>query len=390
MNPKKQILTFTAFYLPGYMGGGPIRTIASMVDILGDEFDFRIVALDRDLGSDEPYPGIKVSEWQQVGKAQVMYVSPGTLTFTFLRHLVNSTPHDLLYLNSFFSTRDAIMPLLLRRFGLINRTATIVAPRGEFSKGALNLKYYKKKIYLLVAKMVGIYRNITWQASSLHEKEDILDIFNQERMNEDASSIAIAPDLSQPCQIAEGFKRESKNPGVLKAVFLSRISPKKNLEGALVMLRGVKGEVIFDIYGPIEDIPYWEKCQNIIKTLPPTVHVQYKGIISHDQVAEVFQNQDLFFFPTLGENFGHVIIEALVAGCPILISDQTPWRNLTSDGVGWDVPLEQPEKFVDILQQCIDMDNVSMQQLSARAMEYGIQKTMDAEVVRQNRELFII
>lgn len=390
MNKKKQILTLTAFYLPGYKGGGPIRTIASMVDILGDEFDFRIVALDRDLGCDEPYPGIIVNEWKQVGKAQVMYVAPGALTFTFLRHLINSTPHDVLYLNSCFSTRDSIMPLLLRRFGLIHSPVTIVAPRGEFSKGALNLKYYKKKIYLSGVKLFGLYRNITWQASSLHEKEDILAIFSQTRLNAEVSSIAIAPDLSQPGKSAKGYKRESKNTGVLKAVFLSRISPMKNLAGALSMLGRVKGEVIFDIYGPLEDLLYWEKCQNIIKTLPVNVRVQYKGIVSHNQVVEVFQNYHLFFFPTLGENFGHVIIEALVAGCPILISDQTPWRNLETAGVGWDIPLDQPEKFTELLQQCVDMDNASMQEFSARAMEYGLEKALDADVIRQNRELFRI
>ena len=105
---------------------------------------------------------------------------------------------------------------------------------------------------------------------------------------------------------------------------------------------------------------------------------------------EVFQNYHLFFFPTLGENFGHVIIEALVAGCPILISDQTPWRNLETAGVGWDIPLDQPEKFTELLQQCVDMDNASMQEFSARAMEYGLEKALDADVIRQNRELFRI
>lgn len=387
---KTTILILMSFYLPGYKGGGPIRTIASMVDILGDGFDFRIVALDRDLGSDEPYPGIRIGEWQQVGKAQVMYVAPGALTFTFLRHLINSTLHDVLYLNSCFSTRDTIMPLLLRRFGLIHCPVTIVAPRGEFSKGALIMKYYKKNIYLWAAKLLGLYRNITWQASSLHEKEDILTIFDQTRLNAEVSSIAIAPNLSQPGKSAEGFERGSKNPGSLNAVFVSRLSPMKNLAGALSMLGGLKGEVVFDIYGPLEDMVYWEKCQNIIKKLPASVRVQYRGMISHDKVAEVFQSYDLFLFPTLGENFGHVIIEALVAGCPILISDQTPWRDLEAAGVGWDIPLDQPEKFTTILQQCVEMDNAGIQQLSQRAMEYGLLKAMDAEVVQQNRELFAI
>ncbi len=391
MNSKKQILTLTSHYLPGYRGGGPIRTIASMVDTLGDEFDFKIITLDRDLGSDEPYRGIKNCEWQQVGKAQVMYVAPSLLTFKFLYRLIYSTPHDILYLNSCFSTYSAILPLLFRRLGLINDTAaTIVAPRGELSKGALGLKYRKKKFYLRAVRLLGLYKNIRWQASSLHEKDDILDVFDQKGLNDVSSLITIAPNLSQPSRIDEGFERAHKNSGELKAVFLSRISPKKNLDGALRLLRGVKGKVRFDIYGPLEDILYWEKCQEIIKTLRSTVVVQYKGIVSHDQVVKVFRDYDLFFFPTLGENFGHVIIEALVAGCPILISDQTPWRNLVSAGVGWDIPLDQPEKFTEVLQQCVDMDNTFMQQLSTRAMEYGIKRAIDDEVIRQNRELFII
>lgn len=386
MNHRPQILTFTCSYLPGYKGGGPIRTVASMVDILGDDFEFKIVTLDRDLGCDAPYPDIRVNEWQQVGKAKVLYVAPGTLTFTFMRQLINSTSHDILYLNSFFSPVYAILPLLLRHLGLIKPSVTIIAPRGEFSKGALKLKYYKKKAFLWTSKLFGLHDKLVWQASSQYEKEDILEVFPQGRRAASAR-IVIAQDLSQPHQLTGSLNKQLKITGSLKIVFLSRISAKKNLEGALSMLRGVKGKVTFDIYGPLEDMVYWEKCQNIIRTLPASIRVQYNGIISHDKVAEVFQSYELFLFPTLGENYGHVIIEALVAGCPILISDQTPWRDLENAGVGWDIPLDQPEKFTAVLQQCVDMDNANMQQLAERAMEYGIQKAMDTTVVQQNREL---
>jgi len=382
------ILTFTSYYLPGFKGGGPIRTIASMVDILGDEFDFRIVTLDRDLGSESPYPDIKVGEWQQVGKAKVLYVESGTLTLGYLRNLINSTPHDIMYLNSCFSPRHAILPLLLRRLGLIKSAVTIVAPRGEFSKGALSLKHFKKMAYLYGAKFLGLYRSVTWQASSQHEKVDILHVFPRQATSDCGLKIIIAPDLSQPRRITSGCKKYSKESGSLKIVFVSRISPKKNLDGALTMLRGLQGEVMFDIYGPLEDMAYWEKCQSIIRTLPPSIQVHYRGIIQHEKVTEVFWTYDLFFFPTLGENYGHVIIEALVAGCPILISDQTPWRNLEATGVGWDIPLEYPEKFKAVLQQCVDMDCVRMQNLSERAMAYGIQKATDADVVQQNRDIF--
>jgi hypothetical protein len=38
MNIKLKIMTFVGSYLPGYKAGGPIRTLANIVDRLGDEF----------------------------------------------------------------------------------------------------------------------------------------------------------------------------------------------------------------------------------------------------------------------------------------------------------------------------------------------------------------
>jgi len=67
---KPVILTFVGCYLPGYRGGGPIRTIANMVDRLGDEFEFRIITMDRDLGDVKPYENVKVDSWNAVGKEQ--------------------------------------------------------------------------------------------------------------------------------------------------------------------------------------------------------------------------------------------------------------------------------------------------------------------------------
>lgn len=54
--------------------------------------------------------------------------------------------------------------------------------------------------------------------------------------------------------------------------------------------------------------------------------------------------------PTQGENYGHVFIEALSSGTPILLSDQTPWRNLKDKGIGWDIPLARKDRFIHALQ----------------------------------------
>jgi glycosyltransferase involved in cell wall biosynthesis len=123
-------------------------------------------------------------------------------------------------------------------------------------------------------------------------------------------------------------------------------------------------------------------------TLPANTRVRYKGKIEHEGVAQVFAENDLFLFPTLGENYGHVICESLMSGCPVLISDQTPWRNLEAEGIGWDIPLDDAERFRSVLQQCVDGDDEWFAELSQRATHYASKRASDPGILNANRELF--
>ena len=155
--------------------------------------------------------------------------------------------------------------------------------------------------------------------------------------------------------------------GVARIVFVGRVVPMKNLGFALAILAEVKGEVEFNIFGPLEDRVYWERCRGMLADLPPSVSVRYGGELHPDAVPAILAEHHLLFLPTLGENFGHVISESLAAGCPVLISDRTPWRHLEQAGGGWDLPLEDAEAFRQALQSCIDLDEDHHQQLRAAA-----------------------
>ena len=379
-----QILILTGFYLPGYRAGGPIRTLANMVDRLGDDFQFKIITSDRDFKDDAVYSGIKVDEWNRLGKAaEVFYMSPKKRSLRDFKRLFRSTGYEVIYLNSFFSPHFTIKPLLLRRMRLIPDKPLVIAPRGEFSPGALGLKSFKKRAYLLVAKALGLYNGIVWQASSENEEVDIKRWFGRKMQ------VVCAPNLPPVDNAAgESAVERNKAKGCLKIIFLSRISRNKNLDGALDMLKGLKGRVQFNIYGPMEDSTYWAVCQKLISSLSENIEVRYCGSVAHDQVGTVMMEHDLFFLPTLGENFGHVILEALCAGCPVLISDQTPWRDLEEKGVGWDLPVERIEMFREVLQRCVDMNDEVYVKWSERAWAYGLWVSRNDETVEQNRHLF--
>ena len=72
-----------------------------------------------------------------------------------------------------------------------------------------------------------------------------------------------------------------------------------------------------------------------------------------------------------------------------MISDQTPWRGLEEKGVGWDLPLDRPELFQQVLQMCVDMNNDEYMKWSEKALGYGLGGTRDDGVVEQNRRLFM-
>lgn len=90
--------------------------------------------------------------------------------------------------------------------------------------------------------------------------------------------------------------------------------------------------------------------------LPTNCVVTYNGVLHHDSVSRVLSDYDFFVLPTFGENFGHAIFEAFSVGLPVLLSDQTQWRDLDQTGAGWALPLQDEEAWLLVLRQCLDMN----------------------------------
>lgn len=374
----KVVLVFTGFYLPGFKRGGPIRTIANMVEALGDEVQFSLVTLDRDLGDSAPYPNIKPNAWQRLGKAQVYYAPPLNSFHQTLK-VIRDFQGDILFLNSFFSYRFSILPLLISNL-VKPGFEVFVAPRGEFSEGALALKSAKKQVWLVVAKAFGLYKKVTWLASTTHEAEDIRRVMGRN------IAVRIAIDIAAP---AAKITINLRNVGTpLQVVFISRISPKKNLLGAIEILMKVQCPVDFHVYGPVEDANYWSACQSAASSLPAHVSLQSHGPLQPDAIAQKLAGYDLFLLPTLGENFGHVIAEALSAGLPVLISDQTPWRDMEAKGLGWDIPLGDTEAFMRSIDACHSKSAAEYSEWRQHIRSWALENIGNQEAIEQNRQLF--
>ena len=382
---RARFLTFVDNYLPGYKYGGPIRAVRNVVQALAEHAEFHIVTRDRDLGDVHPFRDVPTS-WSTVEGAQVLYVSPNELSVGGIGRIVRGLEFDGIYLNSFFS-RLTSKVLLLRRLGRLPDIPIVVAPRGELAPAALAIRAGRKRAFMRVARATGLYDGVTWQACSDHEAADIHAMLP--RFCTGPGNVAIAPDFPAPSYLERYAPRPMpKEAGRLDMVFVGRLTPMKNLLGALRLLGGVSGHVTFDIYGPIGDERYWAKCEALIADLPSNVQVAYRGMIHHTEVGRVLAAKDVFFLPTLGENYGHAIIEALGAGCPILISDRTPWRALEESGVGWDVALHDTARYCAVIDELIAMDATRHEALRRSALAYAQRVETDPVVLEQNRLLF--
>jgi len=360
-NGKKDILIITGRYLPGYKDGGPVRSIKNLTDYLGNEYNFKILTCDRDHGDIEPYSNIKVNDWNRLGKADVYYVPPKGFTFKVILNLVEQV--DLVYICGCFNDY-AINTLILNRIGKI-RKPVVVASMGLFSPLEFKLKYKKKKLFTTIFNVLGMFKNIYWSATSEMEINEIKKVIWAKD-----EQFFIAEDLPRMADSTPIYKE--KNIGELSVVWISRIAPKKNLIGAIEILQKVESKIKFSIYGSIHVEEYWEECKKMLEQLPSNVSWNYKGIVDSEKVVDVLKKYHVFLFPTLGENYGHVIQEAFSAGCVCLLSDQTPWNDLEEKGVGYVFSVDEKNKFAAIIDEYSRLTEIEMQCLVDKSLNYAI------------------
>ena len=372
---KPIILIFCNYYLPGYKSGGGMRSIVNMVARFKNQFEFRVITFDHD-GDGKPYKNVKINDWNEIEGTPVYYLSKDKIKISKLRKLIEQVRPGSIYLNSVFSVLS-IFVLTLRKLKLIPRTGIILAPEGELSEGALKLKATKKKAFTKFAKSSGLYRDLIWKTTAEPEKKEA------ERFKGRGGKIFIAPNLPAR-NFLEGYQQKlkpKKNIGEAKMVFLSRFMRKKNFKWLVDNLGNIEGKLKIDIIGPLEDEGYWNETQKSINKLPPNIKVEYKGHIENEMVQQKLFEYHFFVLPTLGENFGHVFIEALAAGCPLIISDRTPWINLERQGIGWDIPLEKPNEWQDKIRYCIKLDSVSYEEASKKSREFARQWAEDPAII---------
>ena len=177
-----------------------------------------------------------------------------------------------------------------------------------------------------------------------------------------------------------------KKQGSLRIIFLARIHRSKNLAYAIERVLGLEGDITFDIYGPLEHEDYWQTCRALMEKAPDHIRIRYCGSVPVGKAGETFSRYDCFLFPTLSENYGQVIAEAIQAGTlPVISRATTPWDDLEG---GKAIPLAQPEAFTGELQALCQMDESQFAQKRKLLHQYAQRKLNIKELTDRSKALF--
>lgn len=376
---RPEVLVFIDWYKPYFKAGGPVRSLVNMVEQLGDRVNFNIVTADRDYTATTNEAGVATGQWITLGPGEVVhYGTAQQRSLGALQRIIRSKAWDVVYINGLYSLRSSVFPLLLLRGTSLRR---IVAVRGMLAAGPMRQGAWKKRTYLAVMKLLGCFTGVEFQATNAEEVADIKTWFGE------GTTVHLVQNLPRRAPSAPAAPI-SKRPGELRLISLARIAEEKNTLYAIERLATLQGHVHFDLYGTVYDLDYQRRCQEVIDRLPAGITVQWHGQLPNDQVVAALARAHLLYMPSLGENFGHAMLEALVAGRPLLISDRTPWKDLAKARAGWDLPLEGPTAFTRTLQHAVDMDQGDLDELVNGAKAMGDRYLSDPATLERTYRMF--
>jgi glycosyltransferase involved in cell wall biosynthesis len=370
----------TDWFLPGYKAGGPIQSCANIAFALKEAYEIAVLTTDTDHGEKIPYEAIPSNRWIRNidDDIAVYYIRKSSLALKQIKTEIENTSADYVHLNHLFSPYFVIYPIWLKYRGRL-KSKLIISPRGALYDSALAVKPLKKKVVLQLFKWMQIHKKVRFHATNAREREAIYKYFP-------GSEVIVADNLPSMHQLP--YSSCPKKVGSIKCIFIARIVPIKNLLFALEVLKEVNAEVDFTIIGPVEDKDYWNACAEKISSLPSHIRVDYIGPRQNDELVELLHKHHLFILPTEGENFGHSIFEAFLTGRPVLISDQTPWRNLYSQKTGWDLPLHEKQAFVNSIEEAASWDQARFDEYGANAWKYANDFIHNPQLMVPYYELF--
>lgn len=319
---------------------------------------------------------------------------------------------DIIYLVSVFSPPTPLVIFLNYFF----RKPMILSARGQLGEWCLNQGNIFKKLWLKIF-ISPVANKITWEATSLSEKEMITKVYPKARVEVIPPIINVEEFEVKQFKVDEvevqgskvnGFKVQSakKDYAIYEKLTGKSFSDKKiivsmgrlhKVKGFDILIEAVElvrssklevekemqsQDVVLLIAG--EDFGEKQKLDWMIDKLGLNEKVFLVGKIEGSEKIEFLRNADLFALASHHENFGIVYAEALASGIPVIASSKTPWEEVEKYNCGKWVN-NTPSDFADAI---IKIFNFDLTQMGMNGQKYVHEHFTCDNVINKYQAMF--
>ena len=308
----------------GNRSGGPSRSVYNLSQGLR-ELGLLCDIITCNYQDDEniaPEDWIKVIELPQ---RRVFEYAPGFLS------LLQHSQYDLLHIHSIYTYPVTIAAFWAKR----NNIPYIIAPRGSLYPKALSSGSSRgiKKIFNKLVLTPLFNNSSVIHATSIEEMEVIRNLGY-------STPIAVIPN-SVPMEAKKRDVLQTPNRNIFRLGYIGRINPIKNLDGLLRawsecgMGKNENAELV--IVGGTRlsvEIEYLRFLHNLESKLGIS-NIKWTGTLDGEEKGSELSSFSFLILPSHSENFGMVVLEALIQGVPAIASQGTPWRDLEKSKAGY-------------------------------------------------------
>lgn len=352
----KKVFLLYPYYWPNYKAGGPVQSLFNLAGFFRHEAEFYILSLNSEIDGVANDLVPKLNEWIEGPNNERIFFTEN-ITFNLIKSLFRQVTPDVVFINGLFNISTTLPGIIVSKLLGIK---IILSPRGMLQQWGLRRNSVAKFVFIKFIRLMLAKRE-HWHATDLQEKDDIIKHFGPSQLIWIAANI---PKQTVQPRIIDF----PDNNGRIKLVFLSLINPNKNLHLIIEAVSDLDADITLDIYGPISNVDYWDMCKSRIGKSSKII---YKGPIPSWKVSTVLPDYHFFILPTQGENFGHAIFDALASGVPVVISRNTPWKNIDETGCGFYVDLGTPSSIFSVLSQISKMSDQQYQVYRVKSLVYA-------------------
>lgn len=294
---------------------------------------------------------------------------------------IHGREFDIAHIHALFSPVSSAAAMVCRQ----QKLPYILRPLGTLDPADLQKKKQLKRLYVEIIER----RNLA-KAAAIHftsEQEAKISA----RFGVSIRDLVIPLGVIPPHSLPQNSKSSVSNRlGISEDVpwvlFMSRLDPKKGLNLLIPALErllesGYKFHFILSGASP-QDPDYEQKIKDKIANSPLKLHTTVTGFVTGELKTSLLQAADLFVLPSYYENFGIAVAEAMVAGKPVIISDQVHiWEQVRDSESGW-VGTTDVESLVGLLQEALENPQ-ECQHRGVNAQKYALENFSWDAIARQ-------